>query len=393
MEGIIKIYWGTEASVRLKEYDDTRLIRQRKTVSVAPDFVNFQDEEKDGLEEDEDEKNSESLPYFNPRTHPLFRESIGELNKTTTDPFYSIFLDDREMMEDVENDNLLGYDPIQKWKTLLSLVDSSDECSDNSNNITVEDQDVVDARPAEKLARSSSVSGEKSPEKNLILMEKKSSTLPSKLTEIRDDLDDLLQVERKIEDHERVYHTVTSQLPLLSNGDIASPEKDEETDQRNNNSALAVESQHTEQTKSGKIFRVEKLTEAEDSTDNSQQEVAFRLGVYQDRKPVMRQATVQSQEDNSEATVKIRSKGPRALRRRHGKRMDKTKLRRRSSINGHWYDRDTSVFRPPKHTPMCVYTSSKMNSSEVSARADHISIVLIAAVLSRLSQLCWISTK
>ena len=51
MEGIIKIYWGTEASVRLKEYDDTRLIRQRKTLSVAPDFVNIQDEEKDVMEE------------------------------------------------------------------------------------------------------------------------------------------------------------------------------------------------------------------------------------------------------------------------------------------------------------------------------------------------------
>ena len=32
-------------------------------------------------------------------------------------------------------------------------------------------------------------------------------------------------------------------------------------------------------------------------------------------------------------------KGPRALRRR-GKKM--TRLRRRSSINGHWYDRETS---------------------------------------------------
>ena len=34
-----------------------------------------------------------------------------------------------------------------------------------------------------------------------------------------------------------------------------------------------------------------------------------------------------------------KSKGPRALRRR-GKKM--TRLRRRSSINGHWYDREPS---------------------------------------------------
>ena len=337
------------------------------------------------LEEEEDEKNSDSLPYFNPRTHPLFRESIGELNKATTDPFYSMFLD-QELLEDVENDNLLGYDPIQKWKTLLSLVDSSDDCSDNSNNITVEDQDAdATARPAEKLARSSSVSGEKSNEKKFILQEKKSSTLPSKLTEVRDDLDDLLQVERKIEDHERVYHTVNSQLPVLSNGVVAT-----EKDQTNNNSVVAVESQHTEQTRSGKIFRVDKLRE--DSTDHSQEKVAFKLDGYEDRKPVGRKATVESEEESGEGAVKIRSKGPRALRRRHGKRMDKTKLRRRSSINGHWYDRDTSVFRPPKHTPVCVYTSSKMNSSEVSAGPIMLSLLIISP-LSRLSLLCWISTK
>jgi len=36
-----------------------------------------------------------------------------------------------------------------------------------------------------------------------------------------------------------------------------------------------------------------------------------------------------------------------ALRRRPGRRFDKTKLRRRCSINGHYYNRETSVFTPP----------------------------------------------
>ena len=31
-----------------------------------------------------------------------------------------------------------------------------------------------------------------------------------------------------------------------------------------------------------------------------------------------------------------KSKGPRALRRRHGKKMERSKVKRRSSINGHW---------------------------------------------------------
>ena len=354
MEGIIKIYWGTEASVRLKEYDDTRLIRQRKTLSLAPDFASLQDEDKDVLEDDEEDHISNSLPYFNPRTHPLFRESIGELNKTTTDPFYDQLLD-QEILQDVENENLLSNDPIQKWKTLQSLVDSSDDGSDNSNNITVDDQEFdVRKKPTEKLTRSSSMSNhDKNVHENLITIEKKSSTLPSKLTEIRDDLDDLLQVERKIEDHERVYHTVHSKLP------VDGSERDDNVDTTNNNVSPSVESQHTEQTQSGKIFTVEKLKE--ENTD-APQSVVFKLGVYQERKSSVRKSFVTEESDDA---VKVRSKGPRALRRRHGRKMDKSKLRRRSSINGHWYDRDTSVFTPPKHTPMCVYTSSKMNSCEV----------------------------
>ena len=44
LEGIIKVYWGTEASVRLKEWDDARVIsrgsaRSRKVMSVGPDFA------------------------------------------------------------------------------------------------------------------------------------------------------------------------------------------------------------------------------------------------------------------------------------------------------------------------------------------------------------------
>merc|ERR1719270_151628 len=62
---------------------------------------------------------------------------------------------------------------------------------------------------------------------------------------------------------------------------------------------------------------------------------------------------------------KERAKGPRALRRRHGKKMDRSKLRRRSSINGHWYDRDTSVFTPPKGSSMTAFVTSVLPAQEV----------------------------
>ena len=369
LEGIIKVYWGTEASVRLKEYDDTRLIRNRKAMSLAPDmFINTPAADSvegpgdvvDDVVKDESEAEDEpdsTLPYFNPRTHPLFRDSLQELNKpSSTDPFFEKLLD-HELLEDVTNDNLLSYDPIQKWKTLNNLVNNSD--SDNSStlenseaendNNKTETTTTTTVTSNDKLQRSKSVQS-RDPNKNIILRsEVKSSTLPSSLRSVKDDLDDLLQVERTFEDHERVYHTVNGQLPVdeddsteVNHDDISNSNIDQlPVDEVDNpivkqddikNSNVEVESLNES---SNKKFTVEKVAEASDE-------------------PVMRR---------SEGRVK--SRGPRQLRRRHGKKMDKNKLRRRSSINGHWYDRDTSVFTPPKHTPMSVHTSSKMSSGEV----------------------------
>lgn len=72
-------------------------------------------------------------------------------------------------------------------------------------------------------------------------------------------------------------------------------------------------------------------------------------------------------EDGSEAAKIVRGSGPRALRRRPGMKLRKRKamLHRRSSFNGHWYDRDTSVFTPPKDSHMNVWTTSLVKTQEV----------------------------
>lgn len=80
-----------------------------------------------------------------------------------------------------------------------------------------------------------------------------------------------------------------------------------------------------------------------------------------------------------------------ALRRRPGRRFDKSKLKRRCSINGHYYNRETSIFTPPygntifanveRRIPVCnligfsynlksgstmsVWTTSLVNTKEV----------------------------
>ena len=43
----------------------------------------------------------------------------------------------------------------------------------------------------------------------------------------------------------------------------------------------------------------------------------------------------------------------------------KANLQRKSSFNGHWYNRDTSVFTPPKDSSMSVWTTSLTRTPEV----------------------------
>lgn len=53
------------------------------------------------------------------------------------------------------------------------------------------------------------------------------------------------------------------------------------------------------------------------------------------------------------------------IRRRPGRRMDKTKIKRRASINGHLYLRETSSFTPPHGAACSVWVTSLVTSNEV----------------------------
>ncbi|KAK6634060.1 hypothetical protein RUM44_004668 [Polyplax serrata] len=58
-------------------------------------------------------------------------------------------------------------------------------------------------------------------------------------------------------------------------------------------------------------------------------------------------------------------KGSTAIKRRTGKRRSRTKLKRRCSINGHFYNRETSFFKPPHGSQMSVWVTSLVSTSEV----------------------------
>ncbi|EDV95049.1 serine-rich adhesin for platelets [Drosophila grimshawi] len=57
--------------------------------------------------------------------------------------------------------------------------------------------------------------------------------------------------------------------------------------------------------------------------------------------------------------------GAAAIKRRSGNRRSRTKLKRRCSINGHYYNRETSFFTPPYGSQMSVWVSSLVTTQEV----------------------------
>lgn len=57
--------------------------------------------------------------------------------------------------------------------------------------------------------------------------------------------------------------------------------------------------------------------------------------------------------------------GSTAIKRRSGNRRSRTKLKRRCSINGHFYNRETSFFTPPHGSQMNVWVTSLVNTQDV----------------------------
>ncbi|XP_030369386.1 uncharacterized protein LOC115620330 [Scaptodrosophila lebanonensis] len=57
--------------------------------------------------------------------------------------------------------------------------------------------------------------------------------------------------------------------------------------------------------------------------------------------------------------------GAAAIKRRSGNRRSRTKLKRRCSINGHFYNRETSFFTPPHGSQMSVWVTSLVTTQEV----------------------------
>ncbi|KAF6208288.1 hypothetical protein GE061_016742 [Apolygus lucorum] len=192
-------------------------------------------------------------------------------------------------------------------------------------------------------------------------------TLPSKL-DLKNiqwnELDELLQVERQVDEGAKLFQTMP--CPLPSSGKSLSDSSNNSTG--DNSPSTPVDPGHS----STDVYSESLDSTLEGAGRGDEREPRPRSFDRSQSNPENLAAASAGLTDSddetarSEATSLPRKRGDTAIRRRPGARRRRgTKLRRRCSINGHFYDRETSFFTPPFGSQMSVWVTSLVSTQEV----------------------------
>ncbi|XP_057326710.1 ras association domain-containing protein 4 [Microplitis mediator] len=258
----------------------------------------------------------------------------------------------------------------------------------------------------------------------------KSLTLPMKLDVKNmelDELDELLQVERKVEDGDKLYQTMPENLPSMSHSvtETSQSASQSSLDGSSENRSSMTNSSASSQTKTNNSSINSTPTHSLDSTSSSTDTPNNCQGTPNRNGNLRRVEYYDSLEKNSnnrrmsnddswiekglnrsmsgpdclqrhrgdsdtdsvnslhfrdddnmtmstdsglelDGVVLRRKQGSTAIRRRPGgRRQSRSRLRRRCSINGHFYNRETSFFTPPHGSQMSVWVTSLVSTQEV----------------------------
>ncbi|ERL92207.1 hypothetical protein D910_09527 [Dendroctonus ponderosae] len=330
LEGSLRIHWGVQGVIHLKENDDQRTVvtvRKRNScrVSSSPEY-----------DTDEDIQSISRDTSFN---------DISTCSNTTT----------------------------------LDISKSDTGIESGSDSI---DSSISDSNPSSPRNAMS-----------------KSVTLPSKLDVKNmewDELDDLLQVERKVDEGEKLYQTMPMPppSPFSIESDSTSSKSDTPEQVKNNSTAETVTITEDSSTLRAPLIngvtsdnsisedQIPLLTNSFSKDDTwvlnsnnlnrsmSGPDCLERLRDAQspefDRMSVTSADVTTVSEQNEEVVLRRPQKtGSTAIRRRPGKRLSRSKVKRRCSINGHFYDRETSIFTPPHGSQMSVWVTSMVNTQEI----------------------------
>lgn len=200
----------------------------------------------------------------------------------------------------------------------------------------------------------------------------KSVTLPSKLDVKQmewDELDDLLQVERRVSETEKLYQTMPLPLPSQLSGENGSKENHSPTDTECSSKSIAAPKIQTPSDNPKHVTKDDSWILNSNHLNRSRSGPDCIGRARDSQSPEFDRSSVASFDistmSESPEEVIRRPKGSTAIRRRPGKRLSRSKVKRRCSINGHFYDRETSFFTPPHGSQMSVWITSLVNTQEV----------------------------
>ncbi|KAJ3665482.1 hypothetical protein Zmor_000975 [Zophobas morio] len=328
LEGSLRIYWGVQGVIHLKENDDQRTVvtvRKRNSCRISTSTDNDSDDDVQSLSRD------------------------------------------------------TSYNDIST-------------CSDISTSLDFSDMNKSDTGTESGLDSTDTSTAENSPITPPMEMLPKSVTLPSKLDVKNlewDELDELLQVERKFDESDKIYQTMPVPLPSQSSTETSSSTQSNDSSTKTesyqgDNSDKTVDSETIQQplengTTTDELSPLKRSISKDDTwLENSNHLNRSMsgpdcLGRLRDpQSPEFDRSSITSTDIStmSEALgdVVIRrpaKTGSTAIRRRPGKRLSRSKVKRRCSINGHFYDRETSFFTPPHGSQTSVWVTSLVNTQEV----------------------------
>uniref|UniRef100_A0A1A9W835 LIM zinc-binding domain-containing protein n=1 Tax=Glossina brevipalpis TaxID=37001 RepID=A0A1A9W835_9MUSC len=220
LEGALRVYWGVQGVIHLKEDDDQRtfVVRKRNSCRLSK-------AENDSLSDKENNEISESY----------------EAATTTSDQVEALSTD-VSLSESMTFDScsLNEYPDLPTTPEDASAITTGNETLTNGE--TIEDTEQSSSAITSCDSQTSTVNTSSS---NCI-----SSTLPSKLDSLEkldwDEIDDLLQVERRISEKDKVYETMPMRLPSTSPQNSSSSTPSNSSPSKSLSRQLSTESSNVE---------------------------------------------------------------------------------------------------------------------------------------------------
>ncbi|XP_034950481.1 uncharacterized protein Rassf [Chelonus insularis] len=333
LEGALRIYWGVQGVIHLKEDDDQRTVVTARNRNSCRKSVSEEIEEND-------EKPVNSMKDLSPTESQL--ESEPNSLPTSPDHLKSLTL---PMKLDVKNMEL----------------DELDELLQVERKI--EDGDKLYQTMPENLPSISSHSSTESSQTSQPITDssdtRSSSTVNSSNSHSRTNDSSINSTPTHSIDSSSGTDTPNNQSTLGRNGTLRRTDYYDSFEKSNSNRSISNDDSWIEKGLNRSMSGPDCLQRNRtDSDTDSVSSLHFR---DDDNMTMSTDSGLEL-----DGVVLRRKQGSTAIRRRPGgRRQSKSRLRRRCSINGHFYNRETSFFTPPHGSQMSVWVTSLVSTQEV----------------------------